>query len=107
MNCAAFSNIRLVNMDDHHRYYKFRWMQAMEGVLWESAAAGHLAKGVPDFESLINPDPNNKKLMERVKRLRQEYGLDPREMLAVHKKYGLALDHKGQLIKDKDGQTID
>lgn len=94
------------NMDDHHRYYKFRWMQAMEGVLWESAEAGHLAQGVPDFESLINPDANNKELIERVKRLRQEYGLDPREMLAVHKKYGLALDHKGELIKDKDGKPI-
>ena len=95
------------NLDDHHRYYKFRWMQAMEGVLWESPQAGHLAKGAPDFESLINPDNNNKELMERVRRLRQEYGLDPREMLAVHKKYGLALDHKGELIKDKDGKPID
>ena len=60
------------NLDDHHRYYKFRWMQAMEGVLWESPQAGHLAKGAPDFESLINPDNNNKELMERVRRLRQE-----------------------------------
>ena len=95
------------NMDDHHRYYKFKWMEAMQGVLWESPLAGHLAKGAPDFESLINPDNNNKELMERVRRLRQEYGLDPREMLAVHKKYGLALDHKGELIKDKDGKPID
>ena len=95
------------NMDDHHRYYKFRWMQAMQGVLWESAEAGHLAKGTPDFESLISPDNNNKELVERVRRLRQEYGLDPREMLSVHTKYGRARDHTGKVILDKDGKPID
>jgi len=105
--CRLFEHKIGHNMDDHHRYYKFRWMQAMEGVLWESPLAGHLAKGVPDFESLINPDKNNKELMERVKRLRQEYGLDPREMLAVHRKYGLARDHTGKVIRDKDGHPID
>jgi hypothetical protein len=94
------------NMDDHHRYYKFRWMQAMEGVLWESPMGGHLAKGVPDFESLINPDENNKELMARVRSLRQDYGMDPREMRSVHRKYGLARDHTGKVIRDKDGKPI-
>jgi len=104
--CRLFQHKIGHNMDSHHRYYKFRWMQAMEGVLWDSPTAGHLAGGVPDFESLIKPDENNKKLVERARRLRQEYGLDPREMQAVHKKYGLARDHTGEVIRDKDGKTI-
>ena len=78
------------NLDDYHRYYKYRWMQSMESVLWESPAAGHAAKGVPDFDSLINPDPANTNLVARVQRLRREYKLDPREMKAIHMKYGLA-----------------
>jgi hypothetical protein len=104
------------NLDDHHRYYKYMWMQRMENVLWESPAAGHAAQGVPDFDSLINPDPANTNLVKRAQRLRREYKLDPREMKAIHLKYGLArkLAYNDQekkwevkeLMLDKDGQPI-
>ena len=105
------------NLDDYHRYYKYRWMQSMESVLWESPAAGHAAKGVPDFDSLINPDPANTNLVARVQRLRREYKLDPREMKAIHMKYGLARkltfndkEKKWELKElrlDEDGKPID
>ena len=43
------------NMDDHHRFYKLRWLQAMSNVLWENELAANNARGVPNFDELINP----------------------------------------------------
>ena len=94
------------NLDAHHRYYKFRWMQAMGNVLWKDLEASHQARGVPDFDALINPDPANTNLVARVKRLSQEYKLDPIEMKAIHQEYGRAHNQKGELMLDKKGQPI-
>ena len=41
------------NMDDHHRYYKLRWLQAMTAVLWADEAEANKRRGVPDFDELI------------------------------------------------------
>ncbi len=94
------------NLDDFHRYYKFQWLRMMINVLWESEAASHAAKGVPDFDAFINPNPNDAALLERVRRLRQEFGLDPREMKAIHRRYGIARDYKGEIMKDAQGNPI-
>ena len=50
-------------MVDDDLYYKFIWMEAMQGELWESPLAGHLAKGAPDFETLVIADNRNSELM--------------------------------------------
>ncbi|MBI98476.1 MAG: hypothetical protein CMO78_08135, partial [Verrucomicrobiales bacterium] len=94
------------NLDDFHRYYKQQWVRMMVGVLWESLEASHAAKGVPEFDALINPNPNDAALLERVRRLRQEFGLDPREMKAIHRRYGIARDYKGEIMKDAEGNPI-
>ena len=92
------------NLDDHHRFYKFMWMQHMGNTLWADLNASHAAHGVPDFDALINPNPADTNLVDRVRRLRQEYKLDPREMKAVHQKYGLARDHEGKIVRDAEGK---
>ena len=94
------------NLDDFHRYYKIQWMQLMINVLWESEKASHDAMGVPDFEALINPNPNDAALLERVRRLRQVFGMDPREMKAIHMRYGIARDYKGEIMRDAEGNPI-
>ena len=74
------------NLDDHHRYYKLRWLQAMTAVLWKDEAQANTMRGVPNFDELI--DPPNEEVAARVQRLRKEYKLDPREMKAVNEQYG-------------------
>ena len=84
------------NMDDHHRYYKLRWLQAMTAVLWADEAEANKRRGVPDFDELINPP--NEEVAARVQRLREEYKLDPREMKAVNEQYGR--------VEKKDGSVV-
>ena len=84
------------NMDDHHRYYKLRWLQAMTAVLWENEAQANAMRGVPNFDELI--DPPNEEVAARVQRLRGEYKLDPREMKVVNEKYGRVEKSDGTVV---------
>ena len=61
-------------------------MELIQSVLWDSADEANQLNGVPNFEELINPP--NEKVEARVKKLMEEFGLDPVEMREVHKKYG-------------------
>tara|TARA_B100000959_G_scaffold220006_1_gene232444 strand:- start:90 stop:1739 length:1650 start_codon:yes stop_codon:yes gene_type:complete len=84
------------NMDDHHRYYKLRWLQAMTAVLWKDEAQANAMRGVPNFDELI--DPPNEEVATRVQRLREEYKLDPREMKAVNEQYGRVEKSDGSVV---------
>ena len=84
------------NLDDHHRYYKLRWLQAMTAVLWKDEAQANTMRGVPNFDELI--DPPNEEVAARVQRLRKEYKLDPREMKAVNEKYGRVEKDDGTVV---------
>ena len=84
------------NLDDHHRYYKLRWLQAMTAVLWKDEAQANTMRGVPNFDELI--DPPNEEVAARVQRLRKEYKLDPREMKAVNEKYGRVEKEDGTVV---------
>ena len=84
------------NMDDHHRFYKLRWLQAMSNVLWENELAANNARGVPNFDELINP--TNPEIAARVQRLREFYKLDPREMKVVNEKYGRVEKEDGSVV---------
>ena len=92
------------NLDDHHRYYKFRWMQEMTMALWGSDVASAQSQGVPDFNALIAPKTDEEKARSKI--VREVYGLDPREMRAVHQRYGLARDHEGEIIRDDEGNPL-
>tara|TARA_Y100000588_G_scaffold287959_1_gene306232 strand:- start:52 stop:1680 length:1629 start_codon:yes stop_codon:yes gene_type:complete len=84
------------NMDNHHRYYKLRWMQAMTDVLWEDEAQANSMRGVPNFDELINPP--NPEVALRVQKLREVYKLDPREMKVVNEKYGRVEKGDGKVV---------
>jgi len=84
------------NMDDHHRYYKLRWLQEMTDVLWENEAQANTMRGVPNLDELI--DPPNDEVAARVKKLRELYKMDPREMKAVNEKYGRVEKGDGEVI---------
>ncbi len=84
------------NMDDHHRYYKMRWLQEMTDVLWGSDARANAMRGVPNFDELINPP--NEEIADRVKRLREIYKMDPREMKSINEKYGKVEKPDGQVV---------
>ena len=84
------------NMDDHHRYYKLRWLQEMTDVLWAEEAQANTMRGVPNFDELINP-PNDE-VAARVKKLRELYKMDPREMKAVNEKYGRVEKDDGEVV---------
>jgi len=64
-------------LDDAHLYYKGIWAVEMTGVL---------GGGRPDFEALIHPP--NEEVAARVKRLREQYKMDPAIMKAVDDEYG-------------------
>lgn len=92
------------NLDDHHRYYKHRWMGEMIKALWSDPVASNQSQGVPDFDALISPQTEEEKARAEI--VREVYGLDPREMRAVHQRYGWALDHEGKIIRDEEGKPI-
>jgi len=65
------------NMDNAHIYYKARWAQSMEEVL---------GSGFPDFDALV--DPPDDAAAAHVRRLREEYKMDPVVMREVDRDYG-------------------
>jgi len=65
------------NMDNAHIYYKARWAEAMEAVL---------GSGFPDFDAMIQPPDDE--TARRVRRLREEYKLDPAVMKEVDQEFG-------------------
>jgi len=64
------------NLDDAHMTYKLHWAQMMQDVL-----GGH-----PDFAALLNPQTPEQR--ERVRKLRQDYHMDPAFVQEIDKKFG-------------------
>jgi hypothetical protein len=64
------------NLDDAHMLYKLRWAQEMQGVLG----------GRPDFKELL--DPTTPAAVERVRKLREVYKMDPKMIQQVDEEYG-------------------
>jgi hypothetical protein len=65
-----------MNLDDAHMLYKIRWAQQMQDVL-----GGH-----PDFAALL--DPRTPADRERVRKLREDYQMDPAFIQEIDKTYG-------------------
>ena len=64
-------------LDDAHEYYKIQWARQMTEVL---------GKGEVNWDELLNPQTPEAK--ERVRRLREQYKMDPGVMKTVDEKYG-------------------
>lgn len=64
-------------LDDAHELYKVEWAREMSALL---------GKGPPDFDKLINPQTPEE--VERARKLREVYKLDPELMKRVDQKYG-------------------
>jgi hypothetical protein len=64
------------NLDDAHLLYKIRWAQQMQDLL-----GGH-----PDFAALLNPQTPAER--ERVRKLREDYHMDPAFIQELDKTYG-------------------
>ncbi|MGD1086245.1 MAG: hypothetical protein ABSA47_16035 [Verrucomicrobiota bacterium] len=64
------------NLDDAHMLYKYRWAQQMQDVL-----GGH-----PDFPALLNPRTPEER--ERVRKLREDYQMDPAIIQEIDTNYG-------------------
>ena len=98
--CYIFEHKIAHNLDDHHRYFKLRWMEMMQDVLWESQEEANRMEGVPDFDALINPP--NQEVAKRAERLRREFGMDPIEMKLLHERYGRAKRMDGTVVNVLD-----
>ena len=64
-------------LDDAHQYYKVQWARKMNEVL---------GRGEMDWDALLNPDTPEER--ERVRKLREEYKMDPAVMKEVDERYG-------------------
>ncbi|MGA2540136.1 MAG: hypothetical protein ABSG78_01100 [Verrucomicrobiota bacterium] len=64
------------NLDDAHRLYKIRWAQQMQDLL-----GGH-----PDFAALLHPQTPAER--ERVRKLREDYHMDPAFIEHIDQTYG-------------------
>jgi hypothetical protein len=64
------------NLDDAHMYYKIQWARQMQDVL-----GGH-----PDFAALLNPRTPAE--LERVRKLREVYQMDPAFIQQIDQTYG-------------------
>ena len=65
-------------LDDYHMYYKTFWAQEMESLLGETMPL--------NWEKVLNPQTDDEK--ENVRRLKEEYKLDPQFMKKVDDKFG-------------------
>jgi len=65
-----------MNLDDAHMLYKLRWAQQMQSVL-----GGH-----PDFAALLHPQTPAER--ERVRKLREDYQMDPAFIQEIDQTYG-------------------
>ena len=72
-----FQNKMGHNLDDMHLHYKSVWGLWMEEVL---------GRGRPNFDELI--DPKTAEAVQRARRLREEFKLDPAIMKEVDQQYG-------------------
>ena len=68
-----------MDLDAGNMYYKSIWANMFSDVL---------VNDEPDFEGLINPDPDDPDEMERARILREEFKMDPEIMKKVHLDYG-------------------
>ena len=64
------------NLDDAHMVYKIRWAQQMQDLLG----------GRPDFAVLLHPQTEADR--ERVKKLREDYDMDPAYIQEIDKTFG-------------------
>jgi hypothetical protein len=64
------------NLDDAHMLYKIRWAQQMQDLL-----GGH-----PDFAALLHPQTAPER--ERVRRLREDYDMDPAYIQEIDQTFG-------------------
>ncbi len=93
------------DMDVAQRKYKNIWINQMTDVLWPSLEDCLENEGRPNFEELINPPQDDSEqseaVRERVKRLTQEFKMDPRKMQQMDRELGMAM------VPNKDGKLIE